>query len=150
MRHLKTYQEILRESLSPELKDTIWNLLLERITFPELYKSHNKMWTAIVELNNWGDIELDDLEEGDLISEEEYRDYARRYEDVGVKQKNYNFFIAYIVGTGDWYNHLEAPDDKPLSWYMKEFGQTRNVSAMMKAFADEDIRPLGKIGFVSI
>jgi hypothetical protein len=146
MKHLKTYNQIFEAKLGPELNDTIWTYLTGMVTFHELYVNHYETWVALIDLYEWKHLD----EEQKSITRKEYLDYTKRYEGVEGTQKNFNFFVAYINGDGDWYHYDDEPiGERSIEWYMEEFGQDRSISSMMKAIASESSDPLDP-GFTSI
>ena len=149
MRHLKTYRQIFEYKLESTLNDTIWTFLTGMVTFHDLYVYHNEAWVGIITLTDWEDLEG----EQKSITKNKYKDYTREYESVENTQKNFNFFVAYINGAGDWYDYDENNMvEKPIEWYMKEFGQDRTTASLMKAIADESEDPLKDLdlGFTNI
>jgi hypothetical protein len=150
MKHIQPFALFESESPKRDLSDILWDLLVSRVTFPELCKNDTVAWASIIDLyshdeylesyeNNFDE---DDEVKSDPMEEEEYSNLCFKYRPSD-DQMAYDDFMKCLHGYSDW---CEEHRDEPLEWYMERFGVSRGLGMILKVWNGPDaIDPNGSI-----
>ena len=126
MKHIQPFA--LFESKSPkrDLSDVLWDLLVSRVTLPDLCKNDTVVWSCVIDSEDYDDyleayensFDKDDGIEYAPIEEEEYLKWVDAYKPSSDHQRTYDDFMRCTFGYSDW---CEEHRDEPVKWYMDQF-----------------------------
>lgn len=150
MKHIQPFALFESESPKRDLSDALWDLLVSRVTLPELCKTDTVAWSCIIDLyshdeylesyeNNFDE---DDEVKSDPMEEEEYSNLCFKYRPSD-DQMAYDDFMKCLHGYSDW---CEEHRDESLEWYMERFGVSLGLGMILKVWNGPDaIDPNGPI-----
>jgi len=150
MKHIQPFAIFESESPKRDLSDVLWDLLVSRVTFPELCKKDTVAWACIIDSYSYDEyleshelnFDEDDEVESDPMEEEAYSNWCFKYKPSD-DQMAYDDFMKCLHGYSDW---CEEHRDEPLEWYMERFGVSRGLGLILKVWNGPDtIDPNGPI-----
>lgn len=144
MRNIKLFESFENKDLSATKRSFYMRELEKMISLPAILNNYGEEpWYCII--SGTGPENLDFDEDGEMeMSKKEYRALLNQYNtirDTNHKQFLFDDFMGGAFGIGPDYDYYDL-DDKPIGWWIDEFGVKPRIAIMMKSIHDSVEYPL--------
>jgi hypothetical protein len=139
MKYLQTFALFESKSSKINLVDPLNDLLISRVTLPDLCKNDTVVWSCVIDSEDYDDyleayensFDKDDGIEYAPIEEEEYLKWVDAYKPSSDHQRTYDDFMRCTFGYSDW---CEEHRDEPVKWYMDQFEVSKGLGVILKVW----------------
>ena len=142
MKYLQTFALFESKSSKINLVDPLNDLLISRVTLPDLCKNDTVVWSCVIDSEDYDDyleayetyensFDKDDGIEYAPIEEEEYLKWVDAYQPSSDHQRTYDDFMRCTFGYSDW---CEEHQDEPVEWYMDQFEVSKGLGVILKVW----------------
>ena len=136
MKYLQTFSLFESRSAEKIFSDSLWDLIVSRAGLSVLLKKDEVAWSCVIDLCAYDEYleSYEDNSDGDddgPMGKMEYKKWIHAYDYSSENQKSYDDLINCLNGYSDW---CDDHSDKPLEWYMEQFGVSRGLGLILKVW----------------
>jgi hypothetical protein len=142
MKHLKTYKQIFEsDTRNNRIVEHAKNVLREKISFPDLYKTDLTSWARVVEEAPWSYYleHMNDMGE-EPMDKSEYMKYVKEHKRIrkeNPSQGKLDLFIGAVdYDEVEMDNHVMDYTNEPVEVIMDAFKQPKDIALMIKMIID--------------